>query len=111
MVGLHSKPFENALYLRMPRGRIKKCSSTKKKLSHLENLYEKREEIRQSTALLPSPFTTINYTSPMIPVDSPSLEASNTNGSLFLHSGHHQMYCLDGNQIINLKNLKSYIKN
>ena len=108
MVGLHSKPFENALYLRMPIGRIKKCSSTKKKkkLSHLENLYQKREEIRQSTALLPSHFTTINFTSPMIPVDSPSLEASNTNGLLFLHSGHHQMYCLDGNQIINLKNLK-----
>ena len=47
----------------------------------------------------------------MIPVDSPSLKASNTNGSLFLHSGHHQIYCLDGNRIINLKKSKIiYIK-
>ena len=67
---------------------------------------KKRAEIRQSTALLSSPFTTINYTSPMIPVGSPSLEASNTTGSLFLHSGHHQMYCLDGNRTINFKKSK-----
>ena len=55
----------------------------KKRSSHLKKFYEKRAEIRQSTALLSSFFTTINYTSSMIPVDSPSLEAPNTTGSLF----------------------------
>ena len=73
----------------------------KKRLSHIKKLYEKKAEIKQSTALSSFLLTTINYTSPMIPVDSPSLEASNTTGSLFLYSGHHQMYSLDGNRIIN----------
>ena len=47
----------------------------------------------------------------MIPVGSPSLEASNTTGSQFLHSEHHLMYCLDGNRITNFKKSKIiYIK-
>ena len=89
VIGLYSKPRENMLYISMPRGRIKNCS-TKKRLNHLNVLNEKRTEIRQSTALLSSLFTTTNYSSAMIPFNSPSLEASSTTGSLFLHYGHHQ---------------------
>ena len=76
-------------------------------MSHLKTLVEKKTTKMEATLLPPTySSTAMNVTSLPSPVVSSSVDSPSTQISL--ESGH-QMYCLEGNRIINLMNLKSYI--
>ena len=70
-------------------------------MSHLKTLLDKKTTKMDATLLPPTHSKTMNVTSLPSPVVSSSTQIS-------LESGH-QMYCLEGNRIINLINLKIYI--